>query len=286
MKIFKTFLWIILVAVLSGCLNDEPDKYPSIKELNEQFCAKDGRRYEHTVVILDLTSELKQAQVDYIKEMVFSEGFFKSYQPFTKFSYVLINEKTSQSQQPLFSKCRPKAGVKTEFDSFDLPTKKESELYVKRKWKRFIVESEKIFQSVFEKPLKSNYSLIYETVVSTFKIPKFDFGNNYRKRNLIIVSDMMQHSNRISFYNFCRTKNSKKPNLCPAFDRLMSNSSTRDYINSTSPSNEDVDIKIIFLNNRYETSRSLDSTLIRLWIEYFERAGFRTPQIEYQLDVN
>ena len=201
MKIFKTSLWIVLVAVLSGCLNDEPDKYPSIKELNEQFCAKDGRRYEHTVVILDLTSELKQAQVDYIKEMVFSEGFFKSYQPFTKFSYVLINEKTPQSQQPLFSKCRPKAGVKTEFDSFDLPTKKESELYVKRKWKRFIVESEKIFQSVFEKPLKSNYSLIYETVVSTFKIPKFDFGNNYRKRNLIIVSDMMQHSNRISFYS-------------------------------------------------------------------------------------
>ena len=93
MKIFKTSLWIVLVAVLSGCLNDEPDKYPSIKELNEQFCAKDGRRYEHTVVILDLTSELRQAQVDYIKEMVFSEGFFKSYQPFTKFSYVLINEK-------------------------------------------------------------------------------------------------------------------------------------------------------------------------------------------------
>ena len=276
----------MLVAVLSGCLNDEPDKYPSIKELNEQFCAKDGRRYEHTVVILDLTSELKQAQVDYIKEMVFSEGFFKSYQPFTKFSYVLINERTPQSQQPLFSKCRPKTGLKTEFDSFDLPTKKESPLYVKRKWKRFVIESEKIFQSVFEKSQRSNYSLIYETFVSTFKTPKFDFGNDYQKRNLIIVSDMMQHSNRISFYNFCRTKSSKKPNLCPAFDQLVSNSSTRDYIDSTSPSNEDVDIKIIFLNNRYETSRSLDSTLIRLWIEYFERAGFRTPKIEYQLDVN
>ena len=276
----------MLVAVLSGCLNDEPDKYPSIKELNEQFCAKDGRRYEHTVVILDLTSELRKAQVDYIKEMVFSEGFFKSYQPFTKFSYVLINEKTPQSQQPLFSKCRPKTGVKTEFDSFDLPTKKESELYVKRKWKRFIIESEKIFQSVFEKPLESNYSLIYETVVSTFKIPKFDFEKDYQKRNLVIVSDMMQHSDRISFYNLCRTKNSKKPDSCPAFGRLMSNSSTRDYIDSTSPNNEDVDIKIIFLNNRYETSRSLDSTLIRLWIEYFERAGFRTPEVEYQLDVN
>ena len=276
----------MLVVVLSGCLNDEPDKYPSIKELNEQFCAKDGRRYEHTVVVLDLTSELKQAQVDYIKEMVFSEGFFESYQPFTKFSYVLINEKTPQSQQPLFLKCRPKVGVKTEFDSFDLPTKKESELYVKRKWKRFIVESEKIFQSVFEEPMESNYSLIYETVVSIFKIPKFDFGNDYRKKNLIIVSDMMQHSNRISFYNFCRTENSKKPNVCPAFDQLMSNSSTRDYINSTSPSNEDVDIKIIFLNNRYETSRSLDSTLIRLWIEYFEKAGFKTPTVEYQLDMS
>lgn len=286
MKIFKTSLWIVLIIVFSGCSNEESDKYPSIKELNEQFCAKDGRRYGHTVVILDLTSELEQAQVDYIKEMVFSEGFFKSYPPFTKFSYVLISEKTPQSQQPFFSKCRPKVGVKTEFGSFDLPTRKESELYVKRKWKRFILESEKVFQSIFEKPQRSNYSLIYETVVSAFKTPKFDFGNDYQKRSLIIVSDMMQHSNRISFYNFCRTKNSKKPNLCPTFDRLMSNSSTGNYINSTSPSNEDVDIKIIFLNNRYETRRSLDSTLIRLWIEYFKKAGFGTPEVEYQLDVN
>ena len=286
MKIFKTFLWILFVAVLSGCLNDEPDKYPSIKELNKQFCAKDGRRYEHTVVILDLTSKLKKAQVDYIEEMVFSEGFFKSYQPFTKFSYVLISEKTPQSQQPLFSKCRPKSGVRTKFNSFDLPTSKESELYVKRKWKGFILESEKVFQSIFEKPLESDYSLIYETFVSIFKIPKFDFEKDYPKRNLVIVSDMMQHSDRMSFYNFCRTKNSAKPDSCPAFDQLMRNSSARNYIDSTSPSNEDVDIKIIFLNNRYETSRSLDPSLIRLWIEYFEKAGFETPEIEYQLDVD
>lgn len=286
MKIFKIFLWTVFVVVLSGCFNDKPDKYPSIKELNEQFCAKDGRRYEHTVVILDLTSELKQAQVDYIKEMVFSEGFFKKYQPFTKFSYILINQRTPQSQQPLFSKCRPKTGVKTEFGSFDLPTNKESPLYVKKKWKRFILESEEISQSVFEKSQRSNYSLIYETVVSVFKTPKFDFENDYQKRNLIIVSDMMQHSNRISFYNFCRTKSSKKPDLCPAFDQLMSNSSTKNYINSTSPSNENVDIKIIFLNNRYETNRNLAPSLIGLWIEYFERAGFKPPKIEYQLDIS
>lgn len=218
--------------------------------------------------------------------MVFSEGFFKKYQPFTKFSYILINQRTPQSQQPLFSKCRPKTGVKTEFGSFDLPTNKESPLYVKKKWKRFILESEEISQSVFEKSQRSNYSLIYETVVSIFKTPKFDFENDYQKRNLIIVSDMMQHSNRISFYNFCRTKSSKKPDLCPAFDQLMSNSSTKNYINSTSPSNENVDIKIIFLNNRYETNRSLAPSLIGLWIEYFERAGFKSPKIEYQLDIS
>ena len=134
--------------------------------------------------------------------------------------------------------------------------------------------------------MKSNYSLIYKTVVSIFKILKFDFEKNYQKRNLVIVSDMMQHSDRMSSYNSCRTKNSEKPDSCPAFDQLMSNSSTRDYIDSTSPSNEDVDIKIIFLNNRYETSRSLDPSLIRLWIEYFEKAGFKTPEIEYQLDVD
>ena len=54
--------------------------------------------------------------------------------------------------------------------------------------------------------MKSNYSLIYKTVVSIFKILKFDFEKNYQKRNLVIVSDMMQHSDRMSSYNSAERK--------------------------------------------------------------------------------
>lgn len=290
MKLLKICSWII-IAVLSGYSDassaQKCSDLPNIKELDKQFCPKNGKFYGHTVVILDLTSKLEQAQIDYIKEMVFSERFYKKYQPFTRFSYVLIDRKKPQSQEPRFLKCRPKTGIKTK-NSCEHPTRRESKIYVNKKWNSFVKESEKISQEIFQKPQESENSLIYETIASIFRIPKFDFDDNYPERNLIVVSDMMQHSKRISFYNFCRDKNSKKPNKCPKLDQLLTTSpSTKEYIDRTSPTNnKNVDMKIIFLDNRYETSRTLGPSLISLWTEYFERAGFKTPKVEYQLDID
>lgn len=290
MKLLKISLWVI-IAVLSGYsdVRSAPkcSDLPSVDKLDKQFCPKDGKVNGHTIVILDLTSRLEQAQIDYVDAMVFSERFFKSYDPFTKFSYVLIDGRKPQSQIPKFLKCRPKTGINTK-DSCEHPTWGESRIYVNKKWKVFIKESEKISQEIFEESQESDNSLIYETIASIFKIPKFDFDANYPKRKLIIVSDMMQHSKRISFYNFCRDQNSKKPNKCPRLDQLLTtNSSTKEYIERTSPTNsKNVDIQIIFLNNRYETSKTLGPSLISLWTEYFERAGFKTPKVEYQLDID
>lgn len=291
MKLLKICSWII-IAVLSGYSDASSAQkcsgLPSIKELDKRFCpTKNGKFYGHTVVILDLTSKLEQAQIDYIKEMVFSERFFTKYQPFTKFSYVLIDRNKPQSQKPRFLKCRPKTGTKNK-NFCDHLTMRESKFYVEKKWKGFVKELENEIQEIFQEPQGSDNSLIYETIVSIFRFPKFDFDDNYPERNLIVVSDMMQHSKRISFYNFCRDENSKKPNKCPKLDQLLTTSpSTKEYIDRTSPkNNKNVDTQIIFLNNRYETGRTLAPSLISLWTEYFERAGFKTPEVEYQLDID
>ena len=312
MKTFRICL-VVTFTVLACFSKQETAQgldYPNVpKDLDkESFCdKKDDRIYGHTVVVLDLTSKLKQAQIDYIGQIVFSEQFYTSYRPFTKFSYILINKNSPQSQQYVFSKCRPKTGTETEFknpkdnsffrkvfknsadsSSADMPTSNESRTYVEKWWDKFIDHSKNAFKTVFKDKeiAESEKSLIYETIISIFRMPKLDFTSNYPERTLIIVSDMMQHSERISFYDFCKTKGASKPNLCPKLDQLLSNSSTKEYIKATSPNDKNnVNIKIIFLNNRYETNRSLDTSLINLWIEYFEREGFKTPEVERQLDI-
>ena len=295
MNLLKISLWTVaIIAVLSGVANGKSDpcsELPTIKELDKQFCSKDGKHYGHTLVILDLTPsvELEQAQIDSINEKVFSEEFYKKYKPFTKFSYVLINNKRPQSQHPRFAMCRPKTGNKN-MDYCDHANQwRESKRHVKKKWKEFIRESKKKSESIFLEPQGSSNSLIYETIMSVFKFPKFDFGDVYTKRDLIIVSDMMQHSDRLSFYNSCRSQNSKKPNKCPKLDQVLT-PSTREYIKGTSSelkTYDGVNIEVVLLNNRYEASADLVPSLRNLWKEFFrEFFGKKNVKFDLPLDTN
>ena len=297
MNPLKMFLCIVLViAFLPGTAKGKSDscsELPTIKKLNKEFCPKDGKYYGHTLVILDLTPsvELEQAQIDSINERVFSENFYKKYQPFTKFSYVLISKERPQSQQPYLAICRPKTGKKNT-DYCDHANRwKESSKHVKKKWEEFMRESKKTSESIFQEQQGASNSLIYETIVSVFKFPKFDFGDNYPERNLIVVSDMMQHSERLSFYNSCRSWNSVKPNRCPELYKVLT-PSTREYIEGTSRelkknSYDNVGVEVILLNNRYEASPNLTPSLKNLWKEFFrEFFGKEDVKFDLPLDTN
>lgn len=296
MNLLKVFSWIvIIIAALSGTADGESDPcsgLPTIKELDKQFCSKDRKHYGHTLVILDLTPSVKleQAQIDSIKERVFSEDFYKKYQPFTKFSYVLINKERPQSQHPRFAMCRPKTGNKTMVYCDHANQWRESKRHVKKKWKEFIKESRRISESIFQGPQGAENSLIYETIMSVFKFPKFDFGDSYTTRDLVIVSDMMQHSDRLSFYNFCRKNlSSNKPDRCPKLDQVLT-PSVREYIKSTSgqliTTYDGVNIEVILLNNRYETSRDLTPSLKNLWKEFFREFFGKNVKFDLPLDTN
>lgn len=131
--------------------------------------------------------------------------------------------------------------------------------------------------------LVSEASLIYETVAYIFQNPKFDFSEKVGRRDLIIVSDMMQNSERINFYKAC---NYKSPNAqCPSFSNFMKNLSDKDYLIATAPKGKDVNLKIIYLNNRYETNKEIDKSLIELWKNYFIDRGFQNVEIIRFLDI-
>ena len=288
MKIFKALIVIVAFFTMS-IASAKAVKYPNVpKEINAEtnFCAKDNTLYEHTVIVIDVTSPLNKAQIDFIKGMVFSEKFFEEYQPFTKFSYLLINKTKPQSQNYVFSKCRTKTGKKTQFPG-DKFTSNESLIFVEQFYNKFLDGQDEASKKIFSNTQKAEKSLIFETIVEIFRMPKFDFKKNYPKRNLIIVSDMMQHSDRISFYRECKDPLKLKPNECPPFAKILKNITTREYVDATSPKDQSVNIQIIYLNHRYETRKSLDTSLINLWIEYFKYSGFNISpdNVIRQVDV-
>ena len=65
----------------------------------------------------------------------------------------------------------------------------------------------------------------------------------------------------------------------------MKNLSDKDYLTATAPKGKGVKLKIIYLNNRYETSKEIDKTLVELWKNYFIDRGFGNVEIVRQLDI-
>jgi hypothetical protein len=277
---------IILISILLNLLiNSSIAKdYPNIpKEIDikgQTFCDKQGRKYGHTIILLDVTSELGAAQINFVKNIIFSKDFYLGFDPFTKFSYLLINNKSVQTQEFIFSKCRPKSGQESKLEKNSLS---ENKKYLERYYNDFLFEASSISDKYLKSKFVSETSLIYETISYVFQNPKFDFSDKTGRRDLIIVSDMMQNSERINFYKACNYKSSHAQ--CPSFSNFMKNLSDKDYLMSTAPEGKNVNLKIIYLNNRYETNKEIDKSLIELWKNYFIDRGFQNVEIIRFLDA-
>ena len=270
---------IFLFSILFGIANAAD--YPNIPNGIDKntFCGKEGEKFGHVIILLDLTTDLKKPQIDSIKDMVFSKNFYNKFEPFTKFSYLLIDNNRPQEQKFIFSKCRPKTGIGAEKNTW-----RENSKIIQKFYNDFISEAQSIHSKVYNKAGSSDNTFIYETFAYVFQNPKFDFNNqDYKKRSLVIVSDMMQHSNRLSFYSACNAKSSNAN--CPTFNDFKKNLSDKDYLTATSPNGKGIDLELYYLNHRNETNKALDRSLIKLWENYFKDRGFNITKIQRQLDI-
>ena len=306
LSISKNFLIFIIIIFLSfiniGCSGDVDNTYPAAhgKEggiFMDNLCAQDGEKYGHTIILIDKTTSLSQAKKDFIKSEVFGPAFYEKFEPYTKFSYMVIDDKSPYSKKFVFSMCRPKAGKPT-FYSKNFPSKNNTKVnelaesfeninYINDHWAHFNKESNKAAQRIFSSEKESKFSWVYESIINVLSSTKLDFGPDYPKRKFIIVSDLMQHSQRLSFYKICKTKYSSKPDLCPKLKTILDqDAGTKNYFDKTStPVDENVDIEIIFINNREETKYALDDSLEQLWLDYFKEYGFEEPKVKRMLDV-
>lgn len=280
----KNIILISIILILLLNTKSIAKNFPNIpKQIDvkgQTFCDKDGRKFGHAIILLDVTSELGAAQINFVKNTVFSKDFYLGFDPFTKFSYLMINNKSVQTQEFVFSKCRPKSGEDSKLEKNSL---NENKKYLERYYNDFLSDALLTSDKYLKNKLVSETSLIYETVAYIFQNPKFDFSEKVGRRDLIIVSDMMQNSERINFYKAC---NYKSPNAqCPSFSNFMKNLSDKDYLIATAPKGKDVNLKIIYLNNRYETNKEIDKSLIELWKNYFIDRGFQNVEIIRFLDI-
>ena len=255
----------------------------------DQFCPLNSK-LGHKFFLVDFTSPLKEPQIDWISGRIFGNALVKETPPYHKISYMKIDNTAPQSQVISYSKCRFKTGNKSKFEGEQTNTgcegeKEIAEVYTA--WTSLTNKFENEFLNLDNK--KSDNSLIFEYLFHVLREAKTDFTSEYPERELIIVSDLMQHSDRFSFYRHCKTNlELKKPNKCRTFEKLLKNKKVKNYIDDRKPKKEtltNLKVTILYINHDYETRDGLSSSLVALWEDLFKYIGVENYEIIKQLDI-
>ncbi|MBT4678853.1 MAG: hypothetical protein HOB69_03225 [Flavobacterium sp.] len=253
----------------------------------DQFCPLNSK-LGHKFFLVDFTSPLKQPQIDWISGRIFGNALVKETPPYHKISYMKIDNTAPQSQVISYSKCRFKTGNKSKFEGEQTNTGCEGEKQIAEvytAWTSLTNKFEKEFLNLNNK--KSDNSLIFEYLFHVLRETKTDFTSEYPERELVIVSDLMQHSDRFSFYRHCKI-NSTVPNKCRSFEKLLKNKKVKNYIDDRKPKKEtltNLKVTILYINHDYETRDGLSSSLVALWKDLFKYIGVENYEIIKQLDI-
>ena len=247
----------------------------------------------HKFFLVDFTSPLAKAQVDWISGRIFKDSLVKDTPPYHKVSYMIVDDTAPQSQEIAYSQCRFKTGNKSKFIGEETNPGCEGHKQITANFSAWLDLNSK-FENKF---LHTNYkeakrTLIFEYLFHVLRESGTDFTQEYPTRELVIVSDLMQHSKRFSFYSHCKTNLSSVPNKCRSFESLLKkkvgSSTVKTYIDDRKPKKEtlkNLKITILYINHDYETRDGLSSSLVGLWEDLFKYIGIKNYEIVKQLDI-
>ena len=300
-KLNKFFISLLVILTWSFSLNAAslPDGFPKCYNSDVEqsnFCPTSSK-LGHKIFLVDFTSQWEEPQIKWVKGRIFGDGLIQNTPPYHKISYLKIDNIPPHSQEFVYSKCRFKTGIESQkYPGDKVNSKCEGIDIVKNiftTWKEQISETEKVFfQNV-----DSDQSLIYEYIIHILREPSVDFGSDYKERELVIVSDLMQFSKRVNFFKFCKSagmklkpKNKQKADKCKSFARLLkTEKSFANYIDNTKPKPDtlkDLKVKVLFINHAYEHDKDLYITLQKLWIDLFSYIGINNLEIIPQIDYS
>ena len=253
----------------------------------------------HKIFLVDFTSRWEGPQIKWVKGRIFGDGLINDTPPYHKISYLKIDDVPPHSQEFVYSKCRFKKGTESQKYPGEKVNKKcEGTDVVKsifKTWNKQIIEVENQF---FPEKGDSKQSLIYEYIIHTLRETSSDFGSDYKERELVIVSDLMQFSKRVNFFKHCKStamklkpKKKQVADKCGSFAQLLKKEkSFANYMKATKPTSEmvkNLKVKVLFINHSYEHGEDLYISLEKLWKDMFSFMGIDdvkiVPQIDYKI---
>ena len=291
-------LTIIFLFVLTSVAFSLPKDYPKCvnSDVNtSNYCPLESK-LGHKLILVDFTSRWDDAQIKWIKGRIFGDALISITPPYHRISFLKIDGTPPHSQKYVYSKCRFKTGKKTKFEGDKVNKKCEGLDFIQNIHKTWRKQINEVEMSFFDGNEAANQSLIYEYIIHVLREYNADFGSDYQTRELIIVSDLMQYSERVNFFKHCKSakeklkpKNKQKADKCREFNDLMEKEkSFANYIDRTKPTKKmlkNLKVTVLFMNHSYQTRKDLYISLEKLWKELFNYIGIKNFEIIPQIDI-
>ena len=300
LNIKKLLILFFIIVTWSLSLNAAslPEGFPKCynSDVKQSDYCPLSAKLGHKIYLVDFTSRWENPQVKWVKGRIFGDGLINDTPPYHKISYLKIDDIPPHSQEFIYSKCRFKKGTNSQKYPGEKVNKKCEGLdIVKNIFNTWNKQIKKVENNFFQKNDDAKQSLIYEYIIHILRETSADFGSDYGERELIIVSDLMQYSERVNFFKHCKSKAMKlkpkkkqKADKCGSFEKLLKKEkSFANYINKTKPTNEmvkNLKVKVLFINHKYQNDKDLYVTLEKLWIDMFNYIGINNVEIIPQLD--
>jgi len=233
----------------------------------EKLC-KIGSR-NATVLMLDTTDALREEQLQFVIDNYAED--FKWNNAGDRFTVIRMGSKPSPMME-FKSICAPKPAHK--IDKLMDPIRK-----IEVQNKTFKWTFKELIRRMGSQKKKAKNTLLVESITEVYRNKRYKFLRA-RMRKLILVSDLYQHSEIISFFRMCRpaVKGKKHPLRCPDLaTTIQRNARFSNYLKAAKPKFRKSDkVEIYYLNVKGRVDRSAENW----WRGYFNNAGLESSSLK------
>ena len=201
LRIFQTFISLSTVAIVFSFLTPSMAlKLPEPTGGSNRFSCEQSAASAATLILVDATDGLTDGQVAFIKD-----NFIKDLAWTEEDEAITFVALHDDPLQMLYSKsfCAPIPVSK--IDPLTMPKKK-----IERENKRFrnaLGSGFDLLVKDFSGRKDANSTLLLEAIAEVYRNNRYNF-KNAKTKNLVLVSDLYQKSEILSFFKICKSKKS------------------------------------------------------------------------------
>jgi hypothetical protein len=263
---------IIFFGIFSPSSSFSDLKIPPVSNDRNDFSCDGSLSSSATLILIDATDGLTPGQVAFV-----TDNFVNNLEWNQENEVITLVALHDEPLQTMYSRsfCAPKP--ESQIDILIDPVAR-----IKSQNKRFIksfISGFKDLVGEYADIKDANSTLLLEAISEVNRNARYKF-NHAKSKKLILVSDLYQKSEILSFYKICKsTKTFKsRPLTCPDFVKTVdSNPRFSNYIIKAAPKMSESDsVTIYYMNVEGRVDRSAE----KWWTEYFSHTGLPAGKLK------